>query len=240
MPTAAPPTEVARYYETVAAFYEAEMTLRVDLPLWRALVTRVGARTVIDLGCGNGRVARALAADVEVIGVDVQTALLPREPGFEFVKADMRDLPFPDGAGRRFDLAIAANDPFAHLLEDDDRARALDEAERVAGRIVIDGLALSPIDGARAGSTGLVREAILPGGVTRHETWHALGGHRYRATYRYLRDGAVLAEAATDVRAWSRDEPALRGRWPRLYGGLDGRPFDPDASAVVIAIGVVL
>ena len=207
MPTAAPPTELARYYEIVARFYHSEMAVRADIPRWRAVVARIGARSVLDLGCGDGRVARALAADVEVVGVDVQTALLPREPGFEFVKADMRDLPFPDDAGRRFDLAIAANDPFAHLLEDDDRARALDEAQRVAGRVVIDGLALSPIDGARAGSTGLVREAILPGGVTRHETWHALGGHRYRATYRYLRDGAVLAEAATDVRAWSRDSP---------------------------------
>lgn len=233
----ASPTELARYYEAVAPFYAAETALRADLPLWRAIVARAGARAIVDLGCGDGRAARALPPDLDVVGVDLLTSLLPPEPGFEFVQADMRDLPFVD---RRFDLAIAANDPFAHLLGDDDRARALDEAQRVAGRIVVDGLAMSPIDDARAGSTGLVKEAALPGGVTRHETWHALGGHRYHATYRYLRDGAVLAEAAADVRAWSRDEPALRGRWPRLYGGLDGRPFDPDASAVVIAIGVAL
>src|SRR5438105_11500574 len=217
MPVAAP-SSLVDYYSTVAPFYQSEMAIRGDIPLWQGVIARTGTRSVLDLGCGDGRVARALR-DVEVVGIDLLTTLLPPEPGFEFVQADMRDLPFPE---HRFDLAIAANDPFAHLLEDDDRAGSLDEALRVAGRIVIDGLAITAIDDARSEATGLVREAILPGGVTRHETWHGLGGHRYRTTYRYLRDGTILGEATADVRAWSRDEPALRGRWARLFGGPDG------------------
>ena len=232
----AAPTDIAEYYAAVAAFYRSEMAVRGDIPSWREVVARIGARSVLDLGCGDGRVARALR-DVDVVGVDALTVLLPPDPGFEFVRADMRDLPF---AERRFDLAIAANDPFAHLLDDDDRAHALDEAQRVAGRVVVDGLALTAIDGAKAEATGLVRETILPGGVTRHETWHGLGGHRYRTTYRYLRDGTVLGEATTDVRAWSRDEPALRGRWPRFFGDLEGHAHDPERSGFVIAIGVTL
>src|SRR5437762_719368 len=221
MPVAAP-TGLADYYSTVAAFYQSEMAMRGDIPLWRSVVARTGTRSVLDLGCGDGRVARALR-DVEVVGIDVLTALLPPEPGFEFIQADMRDLPFPE---RRFDLAIAANDPFAHLLEDDDRASALDEALRVAGRVVIDGLAITAIDDARSEATGLMREAILPGGVTRHETWHGLGGHRYRTTYRYLRDGTLLGEATADVRAWSHDEPALRGRLASFVPGLHVRSVE--------------
>ena len=236
MPITIPSADLADYYTTVAPFYHSEMAMRGDIPLWREVIARTGTRSVLDLGCGDGRVARALH-DVEVVGIDLLTALLPPEPGFEFVQADMRELPFPES---RFDLAVAANDPFAHLLEDDDRGRALDEAQRVAGRVVVDGLALTAIDDARAESTGLVREALLPGGVTRHESWHGLGGHRYRTTYRYIRDGTLLGEATTDVRAWSRDEPALRGRWARFFGGLDGRPLDAERSSFVIAIGVTL
>ena len=229
--------ELVQYYATVAPFYEREMTLRTDLPACCELVSRTGARSVLDLGCGNGRLSRALAGRTEVIGIDVLTTLVPADPGFEFVRADMRDLPFAAG---RFDLAIAANDPFAHLLDDGDRARALDEAQRVARHVVVDGLSLTTADDARAQAGHLTREAVLPDGITRHERWSAVGAHRYRTTYRYQRGDALLAEATTDVRAWSADEPALRGRAARLYGGLDGRAHDREDSALVISIGGAL
>lgn len=234
MSAAAPPTELRSYYETVAPFYADEMAARDDLNRWRDLVARLDARSVLDLGCGDGRVSRALSTQAAIIGLDLLTALLPRDPGFEFVQADMRELPFPDG---RFDLAIVANDPFAHLLEDDDRARALAEAQRVAARVVIDGLFLPATDDARARATGCVRETVLPDGILRRESWHAIGPHEYRTTYRYFRGEHELAHAATDVRAWAADEPALRGRWARLYGGLDGRPRDVNARDLAISIG---
>jgi SAM-dependent methyltransferase len=237
VPTITGSPELQRYYATVAPFYERETDVRTDLPEWCGLVERTGARSVLDLGCGNGRLSRALAGRAEVIGVDVLRTLLPTEPGFTFVQADMRDLPF---CGGRFDLAIAANDPFAHLLSDRERSRALDEAERVAGRVVVDALCVTVADDARARTTALAREAVLADGVRRQERWAALDGHRYRTTYRYLRGDALLAEATTDVRAWSRDEPALQGREARLYGGLDGRPHDPEASGLVISIGGTL
>lgn len=237
MPAAAIPTELRSYYETVAPFYAGEMAMRTDLPQWRDLVVRLGARSVLDLGCGDGRVARAISAQADVVGLDLLTTLLPPDPGFEFVRGDMRELPLEDG---RFDLAIAANDPFAHLLEDADRVRALDEAGRVASRIVIDALFLPASDDARTRATGCVRQTVLPGGILRHETWLAVGPHSYRTTYRYFRGDHELAHAAADVRAWSPDEAALRGRWARLYGGLDGRPRDPDARDLAISIGGTL
>src|SRR5260370_36881312 len=145
MPPAAP-TDLARYYAVVAPFYDDEMAARTDIRLWRDLVARMSARSVLALGTGGGRVARALADRAEVIGIDLLTALIPREPGFEFVQADLRELPFADG---RFDLAIAANDPFAHLLDDTDRAAAIGEAGRVGRQVVIDGLSLHPMDDPR-------------------------------------------------------------------------------------------
>lgn len=235
MPLTAPPTELERYYDIVAPFYDDEMAARTDIPAWRDLVERIGARSVLDLGTGGGRVARALADQTAVVGIDILTALVPREPGFEFVQADLRGLPFADG---RFDLAIAANDPFAHLLADADRAAAVGEAARVARQVVIDGLSLTAGDDARARATGCVRETVLPDGLVRQEIWRAAGEpHRYTTAYRYVRDGHTLAEASTEVRAWSRDDPALRGRWPRIAGGLDGRAYDPGQRGFVISIG---
>jgi SAM-dependent methyltransferase len=227
-------TELSAYYESVAPFYQAEMALRDDIPRWVRLTELASGRTVIDLGCGNGRVARALAARFEVTGVDLLTTLGPHDDGFTFVQADLRALPFADG---RFDLAIAANDPFAHLLEDADRTQALNEATRVASRVVIDGLALTPADDAHARTSALVREAKLPGGTLRHETWRALGGDRYRTTYRYLRGRTMVGEATTTVRAWRRDEVALRRPDVHLAGSLDGRLYDPEASGFVISVG---
>jgi SAM-dependent methyltransferase len=226
---------LARYYATVAPFYDAEMSLRDDIPQWLRIATATRARTVLDLGCGGGRVARALAEKARVVGVDL-LAELRLDRGFAFVRADVRALPFGPST---FDLAIAANDPFAHLLEDADRIRALDEACLAARRLVIDGLAIPPADDALARAGGLVREARLPDGTIRHETWIALGHGRYRTTYRYRRAGAIVGEASTTVRAWEADETALQGRDLTIAGALDGRPWDQEAGGFVIAIGPV-
>jgi SAM-dependent methyltransferase len=228
-----PAADLARYYGTVAPFYAAEMSIRDDLPAWRDVVRRYDPGTTLDLGCGGGRVARAIAPR-KVVGVDISTALVPPVLDFTFVRGDMRALPFRDAG---FDLALAADDPFAHLLSDADRAHALDEAARVAGRVIIDGLSLTAADHARASAAGCIRSADLPGGIVRHETWRALGGPRYRATYRYLEGGRTVALATNDVRAWRLDEPALRGRDPCIAGGLDGRAYDPEARGFIIVIG---
>ena len=226
--------DLAEYYAAVAPFYDAEMAIRDDLRHWRSVVALASARVALDLGCGSGRILHALDSRVRTVGVDLLTALLPGERGFAFVQGDMRALPFGD---RRFHLAIAANDPFAHLLSDDDRTTAIDEASRVADRIVIDGLRLTPADQETARNGGLVRRASLADGTERHETWEAIGDDRYRTTYRYSRRGALLAEATSVVRAWSIGEPALRGRKVQVSGGLDGRLYDRNSPGFVLVIG---
>lgn len=61
----------------LAAIYDALDGQRLDLDAYCAIVTEFGARSVLDVGCGTGTFACALAAQgVEVIGVDPAQASL--------------------------------------------------------------------------------------------------------------------------------------------------------------------
>jgi SAM-dependent methyltransferase len=101
------------------------------------LLPEPGGRA-LDLGCGEGRVARDLTARGDrVVGVDLSPTLvaLAREadPGGEYVVADAAALPFEDAT---FDLVVAFNS----LMNVDDMAAAVREAARVLtaeGRLVV-------------------------------------------------------------------------------------------------------
>jgi len=87
------------------------------------------ARLVLEIGCGEGRMARAIARTGPlVVGVDLSPVALAeaaREtdaPGVSFVQADARALPFADGA---FDLVYSRSGPACACAE------ALSEASRV-------------------------------------------------------------------------------------------------------------
>ena len=61
----------------LAALYDAFEDERSDLEVYAALAGELGARSVIDVGCGTGELAVRLAArGVEVIGVDPAAASL--------------------------------------------------------------------------------------------------------------------------------------------------------------------
>jgi SAM-dependent methyltransferase len=228
------------YYRAIAPYYVPESRTRDDVTEWRTLARRVGARRILDLGCGAGRIAVALKADDarrEVVGVDISTALQEElDPGFTFIKADMRDLPLDE----EFDLIVAANDPFSHLLEDADRARAISEARRLLahdGLLVIDGLYVPPQDDAIASlPDGLIRERRLPDGTRLREIWHAAGEHRYATRHLYERDGSPAVDANTVLRAWYCGELALRESGARIAGALDERDFDPWGDRLVAVV----
>jgi ubiquinone/menaquinone biosynthesis C-methylase UbiE len=106
-------------------------------PLFFELVPPPGRRT-LDLACGEGRVARDLAArGHSVVGIDASPTLvrLAREadPGGEYVVGDAAALPFEDAS---FDLVVAYNS----LMDVENMAGAVREAARVLeprGRLCI-------------------------------------------------------------------------------------------------------
>jgi SAM-dependent methyltransferase len=96
----------------------------VLLPTLLELLPPPGKRA-LELGCGEGRVARALAEHgYRVVGVDTSEGAVAAAEGVEARVADAADLPFEDGA---FDLVYA----FMSLLNVDELDRAVAEAARV-------------------------------------------------------------------------------------------------------------
>lgn len=169
-----------------------ETRLREDAAEWRALVNRLEARRVLDLGQG---------------GLDV----LPEEG--------------------EFDLIIAANDPFATILDDRDRVAAIARVRGLLapdGLLVIEGLYVPPQEDALASAPdGLVRERKLDDGSAEDETWRAVGEHQYEIS----RNGST-----TRVRAWHCGESALRESGARIAGGLDERDFDPWSDRLIAVV----
>jgi SAM-dependent methyltransferase len=113
------------------AWHDAECaSYAADLPLWRALATDAGG-SVLDIGCGTGRVALELAAlGHEVTALDVdrpvvdELARRARKLGVrvDCVVADARALEL----GRRFDLALAPMQVVQLLGGPEGRARLLE------------------------------------------------------------------------------------------------------------------
>lgn len=124
------------------------------------LELRPGERA-LDLACGHGRHLRPLAGRARLVGLERNAAYLgrARDAGASLVRADLRRLPFREGA---FDAAFSW---YASLFMWDDRANlaALGEAARVlrpGGRLLVhhaNPLRLAREPEARA-------ERALPGG----------------------------------------------------------------------------
>ncbi|HZB86656.1 MAG TPA: class I SAM-dependent methyltransferase, partial [Gaiellaceae bacterium] len=104
---------------------------------FRELLPAPGRRT-LDLGCGEGRVARDLAAlGYVVTGIDASPAMVSAaraaHPDGEYLVGEAASLPFADAS---FDLVVAYNS----LMDIDDMPGAVREAARVLeprGRLCI-------------------------------------------------------------------------------------------------------
>lgn len=98
---------------------------------FRDLLPPPGRRT-LDLGCGEGRVARDLAAlGHRVTGIDASPSLIAAareaDASRDYVVGDASSLPFADGT---FDVVVAYNS----LMDFDDMPGAVREVARVLGR----------------------------------------------------------------------------------------------------------
>ena len=100
---------------------------RNDLDLYTELIAELGARSVVDVGCGTGSLACRLAAlDVDVVGVDPAEASLdvarrkPAASGVEWIHGDAESL-----IGRHADLAVMTGNVAQVFLDDDQWSRTL-------------------------------------------------------------------------------------------------------------------
>jgi len=129
-------------YDALARYYELEyFDYYTDVEFYVNMLRRTGG-PFLDLACGTGRVALAVAdAGYEAVGVDASEAMLSiarRKAGkrVELVNGDLRTFEL----GRAFPLVAITLNSFMHLLEISDQVAALDRITRhltPGGRAVV-------------------------------------------------------------------------------------------------------
>ena len=215
--------------------------------LVQALGLRPHAR-VLDVGCGEGRYARVLAAaGMRVTGFDYSEELLaeayarsPALPGMPtFVRGDMRSLPF----FAQFDAAVSLFSSFGYFDEPSDDAKVLEGIARAlvpGGRLLVDVAngellrrTLVSESEERRGDR-LIRarrrfDDVTPGGPYVRKHVHVVDE----------RTNATLHDVEERVRLYRADalDAALLGAGlvptgPR-HGDLDGSLFTPDSARLV-------
>ncbi len=139
----------ARFYETVARFYDAENADKDDdLPLYTALAEQYG-EPILDVGCGTGRVMLHLAqAGFRTVGVDHSEAMVARAKRklavmpdvaerVRFVVGDVLSVPMEE----RFGLVVVPYNGFMHFRTQAEQLAALERFHawtRDGGALVLD------------------------------------------------------------------------------------------------------
>jgi 2-polyprenyl-3-methyl-5-hydroxy-6-metoxy-1,4-benzoquinol methylase len=104
-----------------------------------SLVQQLGPRKILDIGCGDGRLARAIRAncpDVIIHGCDLSAVALARSEGLDrqyVVDFNCEVLPEPGGS---FDLVIAS-EVIEHLIQPDRILAELIRVLRQGGHILL-------------------------------------------------------------------------------------------------------
>jgi SAM-dependent methyltransferase len=209
--------EIRRYYDAILPYYDDSLAARGDLPFWESMATRWGAKRILELGCGTGRVTEVLRRHAEVIAVDLLVEMLwrARRTRAQLAAADLRQFAF----ATTFDLIVLADDPMAHLISNEDRAKVMRLiADHLApdGRVVLEGL-------YRHEPRQTADESWIPTDVP----------FVWKASYRY--------GVTTLLRSWSRQEVehlADAGlQVESVWGDFDERPFRDDSERMIVVAG---
>jgi SAM-dependent methyltransferase len=210
--------EIRRYYRSIAPFLDQELADRGDGPFWTWAASHPPSCRVLELGCGTGRATAFLAqAAARVVALDLSLDLLARARGrlagrrnVALIGADMRRV----ALRREFDLVVAVDDPFVHLIDGADRDQALRAAAlqlAPGGRLILDTAWFPPRQRNQAASpAGLVIERVhpAPGGEARTGSEANVGGEASLGGESGV-DGTI-GEADLTVREQWRCEPGSR------------------------------
>jgi ubiquinone/menaquinone biosynthesis C-methylase UbiE len=226
-------------------FYDLENGWRGDFDFCAALAGE--AKSVLDLGCGTGQLAVALAEGRAVVGVDPAGAMLeiarrrPSGERVEWIASDARAL----ALGRRFDLVVLTGHAFQVFLTPEDQLAALRTIARhltPRGRFVFD--SRNPtVEEWREWVPEESRHKVEHPTLGTVEAWNeaehdaATGIVTYETHYRVMATGKHLA-ARSQIRFTSKAE--LEGlvaeaglHATRWYGDWQEGPWTPAAKEII-------
>jgi len=240
------PTEDRLYQDAeLAQFYDLENDWAADQDYCRELARE--ARSVLDLGCGTGRLAAELAGAREVVGVDPAEPMLDiaraRTGGaeVEWVPGDARHIRL----GRRFDLVVLTGHAFqVFLTNEDQRALLTTIAAHLTpeGRFVFD--SRNPDAGEwREWTPDASRRAFEHPTLGRIEAWNDVsrdpgtGIVTYQTHYHVVGAGRRLS-ASSHLRFSAREElERLIGeaglQVDRWLGRWNGDPWTTDSLEII-------
>ena len=238
--------------DAIAPFYDLDLEgYADDVALYTDLAEEYPG-TVLELGCGTGRVALALAtAGYEVVAVDSSRAMLDRArtkdaaARVRWIDGDIRELDL----ARRFALVLAPLGVLQHLATTDEVVTTL---EVIARHLESDGIAVIDVEAPRAEDfeagpqpiiehwtrawhggqvTKLVSVEGVPSLGLREVTWHF---------DEQLAEGPLRRHTAQFfLRTYTQAELDLAGRLAGLtvaavHGDYDGSPYDAAAQRLLM------
>lgn len=190
----------------LAELYDVLDPDRSDLDAYVAIADELGARSVLDVGCGTGVFALLLAAHcLDVVGVDPARAsvdLARAKPGADAVRwldGDATTLP-----PLQVDLATMTANVAQVFVTEEDWATTLEGvrgAVRPGGHLVFE-TRVPEVEAWRGWTREATYEATDVPGVGLVETWVEVTGVvgelvTFRASYVFASDGAVLTSDST-------------------------------------------
>ena len=236
--------EQADFWSTFYAWMFPDASFEEAAAQVEALAKRLDLRTgaVLDLGCGPGRHSIPFARrGFTVTGVDLQPFLLDKARAYaaresatvEFVEADMRTF----RRAEAFDLAISMFSSFGYFSDPADDLRVLENVYaslRSGGQIVID---LRGKEIAARHFSETLSSTLPDGSRVFQQIRIDDGWTRSVATWTYVRgEHAETFEVAFTLYSGAELKSVAENAGfgdVRLYGDLDGAPYDHHARRLV-------
>jgi SAM-dependent methyltransferase len=234
----------------LADLYDDENVWDAGADFYRDLALRIGAKTLLDFGCGTGTVTRGIlkAIDGSGVGVDPAQPMLDvarhktRDEQVEWIHGDARGVRL----GRQFDLIIMTGHAFqAFLTEADQIALFRTVAAHLApnGRFAFDSrnpAAREWLEWVPGPASNRVVDTVAYGAVeVRHEATmnpdkilDVAQHYRILGSGRRLRSDFQLRFSAPEE-LW--DGMMAAGlAVEHCYGGWDRRAFTPEAREIIV------